>query len=175
MKNAGMKNVFESASHWRTGPRGTKHYLRLRRQPLVDGVEAAVCDEAPNRRVAEYLHLLHPPPSPPTLSRNPSGSASSTDTAPSGVGTATKNGLPVISNPSTISWNCFWEERWEKWLSKFERGSVIYCTFGSQIFLPNWIWEKERDERRIDREGEDWKLKIVYLNFEFNLEWLEVK
>lgn len=28
------------------------------------------------------------------------------------------------------------EEKWEKWLSKFEKKSVVYCAFGSQMILP---------------------------------------
>lgn len=39
---------------------------------------------------------------------------------------------PVLPEPPKAAL----EERWEKWLSKHERGSVIYCAFGSQIFLP---------------------------------------
>ncbi|KAL8108655.1 hypothetical protein AgCh_024930 [Apium graveolens] len=38
---------------------------------------------------------------------------------------------PVIPEPSTSPL----EEKWEKWLGKFDSGSVIYCAFGSECIL----------------------------------------
>lgn len=42
---------------------------------------------------------------------------------------------PVVPQPAASGPGEVLEERWAKWLDKFEKGSVIYCSFGSETSL----------------------------------------